>query len=872
MKKHLVYSLAIFALFFLTNCKTTVSHRAEDVRYLNSRYGCTTNDWQFRYHGQWFSANVPGNIHHDLMRNDLIPDPFFGTNEDSVQWVSDSVWTYRLLFDKDCANGTDFAHRQLVFDGLDTYAEVYLNGKRLSSVDGVSLPNNMFRQWVFDLPDNLKAKDNELIVKFLPTVPFDSVEAAKLSYKLPDTRVFTRKAQYQSGWDWGPKLNTCGIWKNVYIRSYGALRIDGLYVRDTRPATASGQEWQCNVEFDVKSDKRMCLRANIVCCAPTADSANAENGVRKRIKLKPGDNHISIPVKIEKPQLWWPNGMGEQPLYTFTVTLEKGGKTFEFDIQNSTVRHGLRTIELQRKKDKIGESFQFIVNGKPCFMRGADWIPASSYPGTLNTPDGDDVYYRLLHDCQMVNMNMVRIWGGGIYENEAFYRYCDQLGILVWQDFMYACNPYPGDKKFLDNAQQEAQYQVKRLRNHPCIALWCGNNEVHNGLEDWGWQTALEWSDKTNKELYSNYSKLFEQVLPVVVKQCQPGAAYIPSSPTFGWGHEECCTHGCSHYWGVWWGEMPFEVWPVKTGRFMAEYGFQSYPDTATLNTIALPAERKLGSATLNNHQKHGRGVEIIRQAMLNDFNYTKTSDLAEFSYVSQLVQAEGIEQAINAHRIDHERCSGTLYWQVNDCWPVASWSSIDYAGRWKALHYRLKEAYATINVADRHNENGTLDLFVINDSVKDISGYLKYEIIDLEGNKIDGKADVSVSVKSNGSKKAVTVDCPEVRRNNVFVKVQFCPVGGAMVERVFFFAKPKDLKLKHSDIKQQLVCYDDHFELTLTAPTLQYGVQVEETSGKEVRYSDNYFVLLPNQPKKIIGYYDVAMFGEPVIKILRWK
>lgn len=868
MKKYLLYILVVFTSVLLTHCKTTVSHRAEDVRYLNSRYGCVSNDWKFLYHGQWFPATVPGNIHSDLLRNDLIADPFFGTNEDSVQWVSDSVWTYRLLFDKDCANGIDFAHRQLVFEGLDTYAEVSVNGRRLANVDGVTLPNNMFRQWVFNLPDNLKEKNNVLIVRFLPTTTFDSVQASKLPYKLPDTRVFTRKAQYQSGWDWGPKLNTCGIWKDVYIRSYGAFRVDDLHVRDTRPTTGTDEVWECSVECNIKADKKMRATAIVTCNSPAADSLNAESQVRKRLRLKPGDNFVSIPVKIKNPQLWWPNGMGAQPLYTFSISLEHNGEIYEFDLKKSSVRHGLRTIELERKKDEIGESFTFMVNGKPCYMRGADWIPASSYPGTLNTPAGDDVYYRLLHDCQSVNMNMLRVWGGGIYENEAFYRYCDQLGILVWQDFMYACNPYPGDKDFLQNADREACFQVKRLRNHPCLALWCGNNEVHNGLEDWGWQSALQWSEKTNKELYDNYGKLFEKILPDVVKRYHPGAAYIPSSPSFGWGHDECCTHGCSHYWGVWWGEMPFEVWPEKTGRFMAEYGFQSYPDTATLNTIATVAERRLGSATLNNHQKHGRGVEIIRQAMLDDFNYTKTNDLGEFAYISQLVQAEGIEQAINAHRIDHERCSGTLYWQVNDCWPVASWSSIDYTGRWKALHYRLKAAYDNVTVAARRRGDNALDVFVINDSLKDVQGTVKCEIVDFQGSLIRKAVDRSVQTKSFSSLKVATVEAPDAQRNSCFVKVQLLVGGKVRAERIFFFGKPGELALTHSEIVQKLVCYDDHFELTLTAPTLQYGVLVQETTGKDVVYSDNYFILQPNRPKKIIGYYDVAMLGEPKILV----
>ena len=390
--------------------------------------------------------------------------------------------------------------------------------------------------------------------------------------------------------------------------------------------------------------------------------------------------------------------------------------------------HGLRTVRLVQQKDSIGESFAFEVNGRPCFMRGANWIPASSYPGTMARPEGNDLYYQLLHDCQTVNMNMVRVWGGGIYEDDAFYNYCDQFGLLVWQDFMYACNPYPGDEAFLKNAQQEAEEQVTRLRNHPCIAIWCGNNEVHNGLEDWGWQTSLQWSDEVNRQLYDHFQQLFEKILPKTVDEYAFSTPYISSSPTYGWGHEECTTHGCSHYWGVWWGELPFSVWPEKTGRFMTEYGFQSYPEYALWEQYVASGERNLSSPSMKNHQKHGRGVEIIRKAM-QEMGYTRTDDLAEFALVSQWVQAEGIVQAIDAHRIDRKRCRGTLYWQLNDCWPVASWSSIDCTGRWKLLHHRLKDAYANVALAVRHVNDTTMELFVVNDSLEEVTCQISWQL-----------------------------------------------------------------------------------------------------------------------------------------------
>ena len=858
--RHPLILILLIPLLFFMGCKTD-KMPATQVQSLDSKSGCISNDWQFQYQGQWYPATVPGNIHTDLIANNLIPDPFFGTNEDSVQWVADSVWTYRLLFDADCAgNGLQYENHWLVFDGLDTYAEVWLNGKLLESFDNEdykTLLNNMFRQWRFNVKDVLKEKGNELIVRFYPSVPRDSAAAAQLPYKLPDNRVFTRKAQYMSGWDWGPKLITCGIWKNVRLESFSDLKLEDVYVLDTKTTSDTTGSWETSVQLLVKSlqDRKRCK---------VLIEVFDENGrcakIEKRIKLDYDDHVVEIPVTIAHPKLWWPNGMGKQHLYTYVVTVSDRKQETQY-----TLRHGLRTVELVREKDSIGESFAFKVNGKPCFMRGTDWIPASSYPGTLNTPEGGDVYYRLLHDAAEVNMNMIRVWGGGIYENDAFYNYCDELGLMVWQDFMFACNPYPGDKAFLRNVDSEAMYQIKRLRNHPCIALWCGNNEVHNGLEDWGWQTALGWSDAQYKQLLTDFSKLFEQMLANKVKENHKGVPYISTSPTYGWGHPECCTHGCSHYWGVWWGEQPFDVWKEKTGRFMSEYGFQSYPEMATIETFTTEVDRKLGSPALNNHQKHGRGVEIIRKAMREEFGYTRTDNLEEFAYMSQLVQALGIRRAIDAHRIQHDRCAGTLCWQLNDCWPVASWSSIDYTGHWKALHYQFKEAYQNVALCVDQQ-----DVYVVNDQMAAVNGEVRWQLFALDGTPLNERQSVRVKVPADQALKVLSLDAEKlhVSPTTTYALVQLSLNGGPHAERVVFFTSLGKMKFESGEIRQELKNFGDHFELTLTSPTFCYGVHVTETTGKEVKWSDNYFNLLPNVPKTIYGYYDGKLEDEPMVAV----
>ncbi len=860
MSSRISLFITLLMTLFFTSCKTD-KMPATQVQSLDSKSGCISNDWQFQYQGQWYPATVPGNIHTDLMANNLIPDPFFGTNEDSVQWVADSVWTYRLLFDADCAGkGLQYENHWLVFDGLDTYAEVWLNGKLLESFDKEdykTLLNNMFRQWRFNVKDVLKEKGNELIVRFYPSSPRDSAAAAQLPYKLPDNRVFTRKAQYMSGWDWGPKLITCGIWKNVRLESFNDLRLEDVYVLDTKTTSDTTDSWETSVQLLVKSvqDRKRCK---------VLIEVFDENGrcakIEKRIKLDYDDHVVEIPVTIAHPKLWWPNGMGKQHLYTYVVTVSDRKQETQY-----TLRHGLRTVELVREKDSIGESFAFKVNGKPCFMRGADWIPASSYPGTLNTSEGSDVYYRLLHDAAEVNMNMIRVWGGGIYENDAFYNYCDELGLMVWQDFMFACNPYPGDKAFLRNVDSEAMYQIKRLRNHPCIALWCGNNEVHNGLEDWGWQTALGWSDAQYKQLLTDFSKLFEQMLANKVKENHKGVPYISTSPTYGWGHPECCTHGCSHYWGVWWGEQPFDVWKEKTGRFMSEYGFQSYPEMATIETFTTEADRKLGSPALNNHQKHGRGVEIIRKAMREELGYTRTDNLEEFAYMSQLVQALGIRRAIDAHRIQHDRCAGTLCWQLNDCWPVASWSSIDYTGHWKALHYQFKEAYRNVALCVDQQ-----DVYVVNDQMAAVNGEVRWQLFALDGTPLNERQSVRVKVPADQALKVLSLDAEKLHVSpaTTYALVQLSLNGSPHAERVVFFTSLGKMKFESGDIRQEIKNFGDHFELTLTSPTFCYGVHVTETTGKEVKWSDNYFNLLPNVPKTIYGYYDGKLEDEPMVAV----
>lgn len=563
------------------------------------------SNWEFEYEGQWYPATVPGCIHTDLMAQGLIPDPFYGTNEDSVQWVGKRIWKYRTTITRDMWEG--FEHCDLVLEGV-TLCDVRIYGKTLGAPFQHLLmsPDNMFRTHRVCLFESLidsgtlPDPDEDIVIEitFYPIeqnneAHFNSEEyysQPDLDYNLPDHRAVTRMAPYMLGWDWGPKLSTVGI--------LGGARLECF-----------------NDELPEKP--------------------------------------------MPKPRSW--------------------------------------NVTLRQEQDSIGQSFTFYRNGKPIFVKGANWIPVHSFP-VLDSANRAR-YRHLLISAKEAHFNMIRVWGGGIYEPDYFYHLCDSLGIMVWQDFNFSCALYPSDSAFLNNVKAEAEEQVRRIAQHPCVVLWCGNNEVKNGWEDWGWQQQYQWTPEQIATLQHGIDTLFgiNGILANAVKQYDPlHRAYITSSPLFGWGHPECVTHGDSHYWGVWWGEQPFEMYKEKTGRFMSEYGFQSYPDYSTVCRYCPEDQRYIDSPVMKSHQKHGRGLEIIDKAMHQYYGVDSRSlSLEDFCYVSQLLQAWGTGYGIFQHLQQQPHCMGTLFWQLNDCWPVASWSSIDCYGNWKALHYRARDLYS---------------------------------------------------------------------------------------------------------------------------------------------------------------------------------
>lgn len=538
------------------------------------------NNWQFSQQGttRWHKAKVPGTVHTDLLANKLIPDPFYRDNEKNLQWIDKENWDYRTSFSAS-ASILNKKTCQLVFDGLDTYADVYLNGQLILSA------NNMFRQWRVDVKQLLKA-ENQLLIRFA-SAKNKVEEAAKLKqpFVLPDNpRVYARKAQYHFGWDWGPIFITCGIWKNVSIEAYNELPVEKPFVNK-------------------------------------------------------------------------------------------------------------RKIELVQEADSVGKSFYFKIDGKPVYVKGANYIPSDVFLPRLKKED----YRKIVLSAKESNMNMLRVWGGGIYEDDAFYDLCDEYGIMVWQDFMFAGGMVPGDDEFFNNVREEVKHQIKRLRHHPCIVVWCGNNEVDEAWHNWGWQNQFNLHGADSAKVWNDYKRLFQDSLPVWVKQWDGTRPYTSTSPLNGWGRAKSFTEGDSHYWGVWWGLQDIEVFENKTGRFVSEYGMQAMPNYTTTLGNTLPQDRWLFSDVLKVHQKHPTGYQNIQSYLHRyflDSSAVKKLSLENYTYLTQCLQYYCLHNIIAIHRSKYPVNMGTLLWQLNDCWPVASWSITDYSRQPKAAWFAVKDAY----------------------------------------------------------------------------------------------------------------------------------------------------------------------------------
>ncbi|MEW5676939.1 glycoside hydrolase family 2 protein [Flavobacterium enshiense] len=775
--------------------------------------------WSFRKKGdmKWLSASVPGTVHTDLLQHKIIENPFFGSNEKQLQWIENEAWEYETTFSI-TAEDLKSETIELQFDGLDTYAEVFLNGKSILKAD------NMFRTWKVEIKKQLQKGNNQLKVVFESAVKKGKQDAVKLPYTLPgDEKIFTRKAQYHYGWDWGPRFVTAGIWKKVQLHFSNAVQLNTI-------------KYEQKSVTDVKAE--LVFAAEIHCLKSGSYQLKV-NEKLETIRLKKGSNQVKINYEIQNPKRWWCNGLGDAHLYPFQISVSKNDKV----IVAKNLNIGLRTLELLQEKDQVGKSFYFKLNGVPVFMKGANVIPPDSFLPRAK----DSVYQNMVQNAVDANMNMLRVWGGGVYADDAFYEECDKKGILVWQDFMFACAMYPGDEVFLQNVKQEVIDNVNRLQNHASLALWCGNNENDEGWHNWGWQKQYKYSATDSTKIWNDYKKLFHEVIPKTLDSLlsKEKNIYWPSSPSIGWGRKESMLQGDSHYWGVWWGMEPFEVYEKKVGRFMSEYGFQGMPNRETFETFADKSDLHLNSEAVKNHQKHPTGYQTIQAYMERD--YKIPTEFEDYVYVSQLLQAEGMKTAIEAHRRAKPYCMGTLYWQFNDCWPVTSWSSLDYYGNWKAFHYQAKRSFENVlvSVAD---ENNQLKVYVINDALSPKAGQLVLQLLDFNGNVLWEKMD-GVQIDDNSSKMVHAFDKKEFETfdpKQIVFAVTLISDDAEAKRALHYFTKPKELQLKTPKI---VVSQIDDNTVEVTTDVLAKYVFLKAAN---VKFSDNYFDLLPGEKKEI--------------------
>jgi beta-mannosidase len=789
------------------------------------------SNWEFKSSdsNDWKSASVPGNVFTDLLDHKLIPDPFIKTNEEKVQWVATKNWEYKTIFNiSEEELQKEFI--ELTFEGLDTYAKVFVNNQLLATT------NNAFRTYTIDIKAHVK-KANEIRIEFTNTDTIETVKEKINPYKLPEgKRIYTRKAQFQYGWDWGPKLNTSGIWKAIKIKTWNALKFDDIYIKQQ---TVTSENANFEIEFTIESstDKS----ANIFTVANKQSQTNL-------IEIKKGTHIYSISFDIKNPQLWWTHNLGTPHLYPFDFQLIENNRIKD----EKTIKKGIRTIKLITDKDEKGATFHFELNGKPVYMKGANYIPQNSFQNKVT----DNHYEKLLTDVTNSNMNMLRVWGGGIYENDIFYDLCDEKGILVWQDFMFACAMYPGDKEFLANIEQEAIEQVTRLRNHSSIALWCGNNENVEGWNRWNWQVGRTEKEKT--EIWEDYQEVFSNILPKTVANLNAEINYWESSPKYGRGNPKHEFEGDAHDWGVWHDANPFEHFEEKVPRFMSEYGFQSFPSYETLRYINQSETIDLKTAAIKSHQKHSRGFQLIEEYMERD--YTIPTNDADYAYVSQLLQAKGITMGIEAHRRAKPYNMGTLYWQLNDCWPAISWSSIDYFGNWKALQYKAKKSFENVLISSRI-QNDTIHTFIVNDSFESIQGNLALELQDFNGDVVwsDSK---KVNVLSSSSEDFYQLPINNFDKSRVVLVVKFNEVRS-----LFYLEKPKNLQLLKGAISKTITQTDTGFTITLKSTVLQKEVFL--ATKQKGHFSDNFFDLLPNQEVSIEFSTDSKTLDDLLIKSL---
>jgi len=798
----------------------------------------------------WHDAKVPGHVHTDLLSHGLIVDPYINAAEAELQWIGLARWEYRCVFDVD-ATLAQCRQIELVFEGLDCFAQVMLNGLVLLQA------KNAFRRWCVPVADQLRPSGNELCVVFDSPIEriLSSVQA--MPHQLPGnypspfgdeprnamTANFVRKPGYQYGWDWGPRLVSCGIWRPVSLRGWDLLCLEELHVQQCQVNQAVAE---LELQMDVVATEACGPWLKIELCDPEGQPTLHQHVL---LQLQAGSNRIALPLRLEQPRRWFPAGMGEQALYTLTVLF------FATDGQvlaRGRQRVGFRSVELRRHADAHGQEFTFVVNGLEVFAKGANLIPFDLFPNRVSV----QAQRRTLEAARAAHMNMLRVWGGGYYECDAFYAMADELGLMVWQDFMFGGGMVPAyDPEFLANVRVEAIEQVRRLRKNACVLLWCGNNEEEWGWQDWGQGSALaENAPAFARQVWDGYVTLFGQVLREVVEQQGGGVPYWSSSPSNDLtGKANDSLRGDKHFWEVWAHSQPVQAYLRETPRFMSEYGLQAWPVQSTIDSVVARAQQSIDGALIRAHQKFLAGDGNQRILHYIRAEYPEPQDFAHFVYLSQQMQADGVALAALHHRASRPQTMGSLYWQLNDVWPGASWSSIDHAGRWKALHFEARRFFAPLTIAALRDE-GCSRVLLISDAQATLCGELRMRLLDFNGEllRMDSSA-VQLAPQSaqlvwRGSD-AELLRGADAKRT---VAVYELWVGQQKPARSFlYFAPARELEWPEPGFQVELIDIGDIRCLLISVKRLARGVWIE-FEGHDVSLSDNALTLIPGEVCRI--------------------
>jgi len=782
-------------------------------------------EWEMKRteEAEWIAATVPGSVFQDLLAAGRMEDPFFRDNEYETLELTKFDYEYRRSF---LVDAELLRHERVLLrcEGLDTLCEVTVNGRPVLQT------NNMHRTYEADIKEALAEGRNDIGVVIRSATNY--VLARDREYHLTSCAdavpgiSHLRKAHSMFGWDWGPKLPDMGIWRGLSLRGCDAGRIDDVYV------TQRHEDDRVALEIDATLERwSEAAELRLLATIDTPD------GRRLEVSAERAGDANRLTVDIAEPKLWWPNNLGDQPLYTLRLRLLSG----ERELDERTMKLGLRTLRVRQTPDQWGESFAFEINGHEIFAMGANFIPEDNVFGRRS----EERMERLIRSCVEANYNCIRVWGGGYYAEDYFYDLCDRYGLIVWQDHLYACGAYDFNDEFKESVRLETIDNMKRIRHHASLGIWSGNNELEYAWAYWG------WTERYGEKLRDDYLEQFERFLPELSKSLDPNTFYWVSSPSSKGGIDDPNNEhvGDMHYWDVWHGRKPITEFRTLFPRFMSEFGLQSFPSLRTVETFTLPEDRNIFSHVMEAHQKNGTGNEKIMYYVSEYFKYPKNFET--LLYVSQLIQAEGMRVGVEHWRRHRGRCMGAIYWQLNDIWPGASWSSLDYYGRWKATHHAARRFFAPV-LASACEEGTKVSLHVTNETLQPIAGQLRWRLLDHRSEPI-AAGETGAELDALSTREVAALDFAETLRDSrqlrrSYLAFEWLSDGRAISSGTVLFVKPKHFDFLEPGIQVDAVEEDDHFVVTATSRALARFVLLE-LEGADAEWSDNVFDLSADRP-----------------------